>query len=162
EHRTGFTGRLLQKWVLAGLRRADHIICISEATRADVLRLTGKQEKEVSTIYLGLAATFDAELQKGLNEKAGRATKGASAERCSRRGFELSEPVSTIANATSQVIPGPYLLHVGGNTWYKNRRGVLDIYREVQRRLGKLAPNLIMVGPAPETEIERVRFFQRV
>ena len=54
EHRTGFTGRLLQKWILAGLRRADHIVCISEATKLDVLRLTGKPEKKVSTIYLGL------------------------------------------------------------------------------------------------------------
>jgi len=62
----------------------------------------------------------------------------------------------------SQEIPGPYLLHVGGNTWYKNRRGVLDIYLEVRRRLGKLAPNLIIIGPALETGIEGVRFFQRV
>jgi glycosyltransferase involved in cell wall biosynthesis len=162
EHRTGFTGRLLQKWVLAGLRRADHIVCISEATRADVLRLTSKPEKEVSTIYLGLAATFDVELQKRLNQKAARATKGASAERCSGLGIELSEPFTTIANGSPRVIPGPYLLHVGGNTWYKNRQGVLDIYCEVRRRLGKLAPNLIMVGPALETEIEGVHFCQEV
>jgi glycosyltransferase involved in cell wall biosynthesis len=162
EHQTGFTGRLLQKWVLAGLRRADHIVCISEATKVDVLRLTGKPEKEVSTIYFGLGPAFDAELQKRLNEKAARAATRASAERYSGRGTELRELVSTIANAMSQDIPGPYLLHVGGNTWYKNRRGVLDIYLEVRRRLGKLAPNLIIIGPALETGIEGVRFFQRV
>ena len=54
EHQTGLTGRWLQKWILAGLRRANRITCISDATRRDVLRLTGKSEKEVSTIYLGL------------------------------------------------------------------------------------------------------------
>src|SRR5260370_37656547 len=55
EHRTGFAGKLLQKWILGGLRRASQIVCISEATRFDVLRLTGKSEREVSRIYLGRA-----------------------------------------------------------------------------------------------------------
>src|SRR5208283_5718722 len=73
EHRTGLTGRLLQKWILAGLRRADHIVCISEATKLDVLRLTGKPETKVSTIYLGLHPAFEAELQDRLNERESRA-----------------------------------------------------------------------------------------
>jgi hypothetical protein len=52
EHRTWFTGRLLQKWILAGLRYADRIACISEATKLDVLRISGKPEEAVSKIGL--------------------------------------------------------------------------------------------------------------
>ncbi|MEI8340605.1 MAG: glycosyltransferase, partial [Verrucomicrobiota bacterium] len=41
----------------------------------------------------------------------------------------------------------PYLLHVGGGQWYKNRDGVLAIYAELRRIIGKNPPALIMVGP---------------
>src|SRR6266436_4307041 len=40
-----------------------------------------------------------------------------------------------------------YILHVGGETWYKNRAGVLEIYSIVRKRLGRSSPDLIMVGP---------------
>jgi glycosyltransferase involved in cell wall biosynthesis len=158
EHRTGLTGRLLQKWILAGLRRADHIVCISEATRLDVLRLIGKSERKVSTIYLGLDRAFEAELQGRLNEKNARGADGAfnNEETLSREG------TSNGADPLSHDLPGSYLLHVGGNTWYKNRRGVLRIYLEIRRRLGNLAPNLIIVGPGPRPEIPGVQFLQEV
>ncbi len=56
----------------------------------------------------------------------------------------------------------PYIVHVGGDSWYKNRHGVLSIYREVRRRLGESAPNLVMVGPPLNTDEEGVQFFQNV
>jgi glycosyltransferase involved in cell wall biosynthesis len=158
EHRTGFTGRLLQKWILAGLRRADHIVCISEATKLDVLRLTGIPEKKVSTIYLGLDRTFEEELQGRLNEKTARGADDASDEGKS----SSREGTSERAEALSRDPPASYLLHVGGNTWYKNRLGVLHIYLEIRRRLGSLAPNLIMVGPALRPEIPGVQFLEEV
>jgi glycosyltransferase involved in cell wall biosynthesis len=158
EHRTGFTGRLLQKWILAGLRRADHIVCISEATKLDVLRITGKPEKKVSTIYLGLDRAFEAELQGRLNEKTPRGAGDASDDGKS----SSREVASERADALSRDPPAPYLLHVGGNTWYKNRRGVLHIYLEIRRRLGSLAPNLIMVGPALRPETPGVQFLEEV
>lgn len=157
EHRTGFTGRLLQKWILAGLRRADHIVCISEATKLDVLRLTGKPETKVSTIYLGLHPAFEAELQDRLNERESRAECPYNERESASRKVAYAS-----ANAPSQGLPAPYLLHVGGNTWYKNRRGVLSIYLEIRRRLGSLAPNLIMVGPALRPEIPGVQFLEEV
>jgi glycosyltransferase involved in cell wall biosynthesis len=157
EHHTGLSGRLLQKWILAGLRRADHIVCISEATKLDVLRLTGKPEKKVSTIYLGHDSAFEAELQGKLNKKAA----GAEGP-CDERELALRKIASASGNAPSQGLPAHYLLHVGGNTWYKNRPGVLRIYLEIRRRLGGLAPNLVMVGPALGPETPGVQFLQEV
>ena len=149
EHRTGFGGRLLQKWILAGLRRASHIVCISEATRFDVLRLTGKGESEVSRIYLGLGPRFEAELERKLSGKKVREVNVDPAGKIPESGHSLDRLV-------------PYLLHVGGDTWYKNRRGVLEIYVELRARLGSRTPNLIMVGPPLKPETHGVYFLQNV
>ena len=158
EHRTGFTGRLLQKWILAGLRHADHIVCISEATKLDVLRLTGKPEEKVSTIYLGLDPVFEAELQGRLNKTAAGAAEGL----CNEGESASRKTASANPSALARSEPVDYVLHVGGDTWYKNRRGVLRIYLEIRRRLGSLAPNLIMVGPALGPEIPGVQFLPEV
>lgn len=37
-------GRLLQKWILSGLRRAPWLTCVSEYTREDVVKLTGRSD----------------------------------------------------------------------------------------------------------------------
>ncbi len=153
EHRTGFMGRLLQKWILAGLRRADHIICISNATKSDVLRLTKKSEAVVSRIYLGLDSVFETEL-------TGRMKGSRPSKEC-----QLSPTPSTtsaeIANEFN-VHGCRYIVHVGGDTWYKNRDRVVSIYREIRRRLGDTAPHLVMVGPPTATQEAGVQFVQNV
>jgi glycosyltransferase involved in cell wall biosynthesis len=132
--------------------------CISEATKLDVLRLAGKPAKKVTTIYLGLDPTFEAELHGRLNEKTARGADGAFNDK------ELSSRESTSdgIDVLSQDLPASYLLHVGGNTWYKNRQGVLHIYFEIRRRLGSLAPNLIVVGPPLGPEIPGVQFLEEI
>ncbi|HEY0792881.1 MAG TPA: glycosyltransferase family 1 protein [Chthoniobacterales bacterium] len=146
EHRTGFTGKLLQRWIRAGLRRASHIVCISEATRRDVVRLIGRNGSDVSRIYLGLEPRCAAKL----NRNAG----GTRAQDAHDRTGDGPEALAAPSSG--------YLLHVGGDTWYKNRRGVLRIYLEVRRRLGANAPGLTMVGPPLEPAIEGVTFLQNV
>jgi glycosyltransferase involved in cell wall biosynthesis len=162
EHRTGFTGRLLQKWVLAGLRRADRIVCISEATKLDVLRLTGKPESEVSTIYLGLDPVFETDLRGSRNKKRAGAVKRAAMEKEFLFGSVSGKFACRVKNALSRELLAPYLLHVGSDTWYKNRPGVLRIYREVRRRLGRTAPDLIMVGSALEPKAPGVHYLEEV
>jgi glycosyltransferase involved in cell wall biosynthesis len=39
-----------------------------------------------------------------------------------------------------------YLLHVGGDQWYKNRQGVLAIYKALRAMPGVAKPKLLMVG----------------
>jgi glycosyltransferase involved in cell wall biosynthesis len=138
EHQTGLTGRWLQKWIMAGLRRANRITCISDATKRDVLRLTHQSEKNVSTIYLGLEPLFAAELERRLRLP---------------EADDLDDRLSRV---------NPYILHVGGDTWYKNRPGVLAIYAEVRKRLGGSAPDLVMVGSPLLPEIQGVHFLPQV
>jgi glycosyltransferase involved in cell wall biosynthesis len=40
------------------IRRADHVIAVSQATRDDVVRLTGYPEKQISVIYSGIDHTL--------------------------------------------------------------------------------------------------------
>ena len=40
----------------------------------------------------------------------------------------------------------PFLLHVGGNQWYKNRLGVLKIFAHLQDMISSSEMKLIMVG----------------
>ena len=137
EHKTGITGKLLQRLILRGLRRATHLACISEATRTDVLRLTGRCKDSVSCIYLGLEPIFESAFGPELSKNQPSTTRCGSAPGWARNG---------------------YILHVGGEAWYKNRPGVLRIYREIRERLGCDSPDLLMVGPPVGTVTEGVHF----
>ncbi|MFN3683210.1 MAG: glycosyltransferase family 4 protein [Fimbriimonadaceae bacterium] len=47
-------GKLQQRWIVAGLRAADHVACVSEFTHRDVLRIAGLPEHRTSVILNGL------------------------------------------------------------------------------------------------------------
>jgi hypothetical protein len=47
---TGAFGKLLQKEVLHGLKRAHYVVCASQATHADLLRLAGKEMAQHSEV----------------------------------------------------------------------------------------------------------------
>ncbi len=132
-HRTRATGRILQRWILSGLKRARRLTCISEATRRDVLRLSGHREKDVSVTYMGQNFAY-----QPIREIA----EAAEARRQGR-------PYEAATFVARGLPAAPYILHVGGDHWYKNRAGVLAMYEELRRDLGENAPQLVLVGPAP-------------
>src|SRR5205085_8719366 len=51
-----FTGRLLQRWILRGLRLADAVACVSEATADDAVRFIGggPGRPHISVVRMGL------------------------------------------------------------------------------------------------------------
>jgi glycosyltransferase involved in cell wall biosynthesis len=159
EHKTGMTGKLLQYLILRGLRKSTHIACISQATSADVLRLTGRPEKSVSCIYLGLEPIFESSLASCRNGGSAGAARLNSPK--SSPYQEIFRRVAT-GRASHLWVPKRYILHVGGEVWYKNRPGVLRIYGEIRKRLGSESPDLLMVGPPVRTPAEGVHFFSCV
>jgi len=117
----GLAGRCFQAWILSSLSRLPQVACVSDQTRADVLRLTGLPPARVSVIPNSLNYPY-------------QAIPAASArERLS--GLEPRLPGAS-----------GFILQVGGEHWYKNRPGLLEIYAGL-RRLLRPTPDLVMVGP---------------
>lgn len=125
---TRWTGRQLQRTIVRGLGRARHIVCDSESTRSDVRRLVRTPGVDIGLIAPGLADAFRPidPLDAGLRV---RRVLGAST-----RGHG-------------------YILHVGGNQWYKNRAGVIEIYAALVARRPD-APMLVMAGKPLTAELD--------
>ena len=126
---TSWTGRRFQSLILRGLKKARFIVCVSTATQSDVLRIARYPEARTCVIFNSLHYPFTP--------------------------MPESEARSRVAALTGS--DAPYLLHVGGDAWYKNRPGLLAIYAGVRQRLkaqGSLSPKLVYTGPSLERELQ--------
>jgi glycosyltransferase involved in cell wall biosynthesis len=133
EESASVTGRVLQAAVRAQLRTAPHLVCVSDATRADLQALLDIDDACVKVVHNGLnrpyapmsAADIDAALQ----------------------------PAPNARHDLRALTHLPYLLHVGSGAWRKNRAGVVEIFAEVRARAPHRAESLLMVGDAPDAEL---------
>ena len=113
------TGKVLQKLILHNLNRARAVACVSQNTRDQVLELSRLEADAVSVAENGLNYPYTP-------------MPAAPADALIRHYF------------AGEV--RPFLLHVGGNQWYKNREGVLEIYRTLREQMGAQTPLLVMAG----------------
>jgi glycosyltransferase involved in cell wall biosynthesis len=123
---TGWSGRLLQAWIASGLRRAGHVICVSDSTREDLLSLFPELRDRSRTVENALNHPY------------------------SRMEPDQADAILAALNLKC----GRYLLHVGGNQWYKNRPGVIRILAELKRArpdffTGATSLKLILAGQPP-------------
>jgi glycosyltransferase involved in cell wall biosynthesis len=117
--------------ILSGLRAAGntgHIACVSEATRRDVLRVTKVLQDNVSQIYNGLNFPY-----APLDSAQARA-------RIEKFGIQPNRR---------------FILHVGGNNWYKNRLGVLKIFSVLKSRREGSDLLLVMAGQRMTSKMRR-------
>lgn len=119
EHKTGWTGKKLQQMMLKGLNQAQMVVCVSEQTKNDLLRLSSLSENKISVIPMGLNYPY-APMQT----------------------TEIKERLASLGIPANS----NFILHVGANHWYKNRIGVLSIFYELMLRLEKTNFYLVMVG----------------
>jgi len=124
--RTRFSGRQLQQLIRRGLRQADRIVCDSDATRRDAQRIVGQDDYTV--IAPGVSPAF---------------TRLSEDEALAR--IEPLRPATCDPATWGRIVSGRYLLHVGGNQWYKNRAGLIDIYAALVERVPGTPP-LVIVG----------------
>jgi glycosyltransferase involved in cell wall biosynthesis len=101
------TGKILQRWILNSLARADRVVCDSTATQNDLARLLGKRTPQLQVILLGQNQPFK---RLGSGEADARLAAGLPA-------LDLSRP---------------YLLHVGSSLVRKNRDGILRIFHRIR------------------------------
>jgi glycosyltransferase involved in cell wall biosynthesis len=99
-----WTGKILQRWIVAGLLRADAVVCVSRATAADAVRLLGGSEnaRRITVIENGLNYDY---------RPLPKETVRARLERMSQLKLDC-----------------PFVLHVGSHLRRKNREGVLRIF----------------------------------
>lgn len=128
ENRTSWTGRHFQALIMKSLTGAQHIACVSDATREDVLRIAGIREDRVSRVY------------NSLNYPYSPMEKSEAAARLRRLSVVPEEA---------------FLLHVGGNQWYKNRMGVLRMFAALRKLTTSHNVRLLMVGKPWTGEMRR-------
>ncbi|MBC2594549.1 glycosyltransferase family 4 protein [Ruficoccus amylovorans] len=122
---TRLSGRLLQNWIYRHLKDAPFVVCVSEKTRHDLQTLTGLPDERLAVIPNALPYPF-----------------------------QLLPP-----ETTDRLLPGkidwPYFLHVGSDAWYKNRPGVLALYRALLPSHPQA--RLVFVGPEDAALTREIR-----
>ncbi|NCS48670.1 MAG: glycosyltransferase family 4 protein [Microcystis aeruginosa G13-05] len=128
ENHTRWTGRQLQKMILNGLNQAQRVACISEQTKMDLMRLSSLRFSTISLIHMGLNYRY---FPMKISEAKRRLEALEIPKKCQ------------------------FFLHVGGNTWYKNRLGVLSIFYYLLQKHPKIEDHLVMVGQPFTIEIRQ-------
>jgi glycosyltransferase involved in cell wall biosynthesis len=120
ENHLSWTGRQYQNYIRSGYKYAKNFICVSEKTKEDLQRILKPAVFEAEVVYNGINPIF-----KPMD------VPNIRTELTDQLGLQLKDG---------------YLLHVGGNLWYKNRIGVLECYLEWRKRNADQILPLILVG----------------
>lgn len=122
---TRWSGRRLQGLIVRGLKRAQHVACVSQETRRQLLRLGAVTPERASVIDSALNYPY-----RVLDEA------------------EARQRLSALSG-----LDRPFLLHVGKGSWYKNRAGAVQIFAELVKFTPFHGHQLIMAAPAPTPEV---------
>ena len=126
ENLTSWTGRLYQKLIYKGYSQGENFISISQKTKEDLHRLLVHSPTNSTVVHNSVSNNF-------------MPTEVILAR-------EKLEKIFTISLSKG------YILHVGGNQWYKNRVGVIKIYNAWRLKY-KLDLPLILIGDYPSGKI---------
>jgi glycosyltransferase involved in cell wall biosynthesis len=111
------TGKILQRWIVAGLRRAGRVACVSAATSEDVERIVRPGHEFLQVIHNGLNYPYSV------------------------------LPHNTVKDRLSEIPSlgqRRFLLHVGSNLRRKNREAVIRVFARVLRSIDV---DLVLAGP---------------
>lgn len=122
---TRFSGRILQRIIFKGLRASEFIVCDSDNSRQDLIALDSKCESRSTTIHAGFNYVYT------------RMDQHVARHRLNKMG--LPENIK-------------FVLHVGNDSWYKNRLGVLRIFQKVLRDSPDFELNCVFAGKPFSTD----------
>lgn len=123
ENSVTWMGRLYQSYIHRGYTKGKNFISVSKKTKEDLHHFLPSSATFSEVVYNGLYQDFYPSDKKIVRRK-------------------LSTTLGINLN-------NGYLLHVGGNEWYKNRSGVIEIY-DVWRKTTNVTLPLILIGPTPD------------
>ncbi len=127
ENPTSATGKKYQAYIRRGYSKGKNFISVSKKTQTDLHQFVNPATINSAVVYNGLNQSFEA--------------KDATVARS-----EISVKIGLDLN------PG-YLLHIGGNQWYKNRTGVIELYDEWRSKSNSTLP-LLLIGELPDAKLD--------
>lgn len=127
ENKVSVTGKYYQKYIRWGYNKAQNFISISNKTKTDLHSFLNNTPKLSEVVYNGLNQNFETVKSK----------------------IAVRELLTEKYNVD---LSNGYILHVGGNAFYKNKLGVLEIYDQWAADFKTNVP-LILVGEPPSDEL---------
>jgi glycosyltransferase involved in cell wall biosynthesis len=133
QNRLSRSGQKYQQWILNSLRGLRCVACVSEKTRADLLRLAKIPVGATHVVLNGLNYPYQ---PIPATNAAVLFDKALSRQNLAWPGKGTERP--------------PFIFSIGGAHWYKNRTGLLKIFGELKSLL--TTPHIFVhVGPAFDT-----------
>jgi len=126
ENPTSWTGRQYQDLIRRGFAKGNHFISVSQKTRDDLHRYLHAEPSSSDVVYNGFHQPFTP--------------------------HEASSARSLFGKRVNLDLSSGYILHVGGNPWYKNRSGVIEIYDAWRITKSNILP-LLLVGEPPSEDL---------
>ena len=129
ENPISWSGRFYQRIIRNGYLRGKHFISVSEETKTELHKFLKSPPLSSNVVYNGInifRSKYDCESARIHLEK----------EICLN-------------------LKSGYILHVGGNQWYKNRLGVIEIYNS-WRNLFNVNLPLLLIGDALSEDLNKV------
>ena len=125
-----WSGKLLQRWILASIAKASRVVCVSDTTQNDVSRLAPSLEGRTEVVWNGLNYPYQ--------RRDVPATKSAVKATFLKR--QIKQPVK-------------FLFHIGGNQWYKNRAFAIHVFHKLRELTQNRELSLVMAGKDPTPEM---------
>lgn len=123
---TKWTGQKYQDYIRSGYSKGKNFISVSYKTRADLHTFLKTSPNLSEVVHNGLNQSFHPQDYRL-----------ARNELTIKTGIDLSRG---------------YILHVGGNQWYKNRSGVIELYN-AWRAISNIKIPLLLIGEAPDDSL---------
>jgi glycosyltransferase involved in cell wall biosynthesis len=127
-HVTSFSGRIYQRYIRHGFRKARHFISVSKKTREDLHKYGEVDALTSEVVYNGLSFPYTP--------------------------MPGSDAFDKLKAAGFPVEAHGMLLNVGGGQWYKNCRGLFALYARYVSAVTDPLP-LWCIGPKPRGAIAR-------
>lgn len=122
-----WTGRMYQSYIRRGYSTGSNFISVSLHTQHDLHAFLGRTPEISAVVYNGLDQKFTHQ-----DTSVSRNYIGKEMGLNTTKGF---------------------ILHVGGNQWYKNRPGVVEVYTAYRNQMASVPIPLILVGESPNREL---------
>ena len=131
ENKVSTTGKIYQALIRRGFNKGRNFISISKATKNDLHRFL-KDDPDISkVVYNGLNLDFNPV-------------------------YKNDTYFDKLRNEFLNSATTSYILHVGGEHFYKNREGVLRLYLQLKKKY-KIEDDLVMVGPQSDKLVDLLK-----